>query len=190
MKENKQTKLYKIERLREPMSREQLEKVSSNIRSDENCITYHLEHLDDIPRNKKVVVLLDTDKNDKGYVELKPIDAKEYFNEYLDMGKANAKPKEVMRIGYSQQSKENYDKLVKQENEETKYINEFTMPTFDELWDNIYVNTYNGNIYNDSSETLPDELREDVGVIVPGIIDRIEDYFDFVKRLKIEVKMV
>jgi hypothetical protein len=184
MKENKQTKLYKIERLREPMSREQLEKVSSNIRSDENCITYHLEHLDDIPRNKKVVVLLDTDKNDKGYVELKPIDAKEYFNEYLDMGKANAKPKEVMRIGYSQQSKENYDKLVKQENEETKYINEFTMPTFDELWDNIYVNTYNGDIYNDSSETLPDELREDVGVIVPGIIDRIEDYFDFVKRLK------
>lgn len=184
MKENKQTKIYKIERLREPMSREQLEKVSSNIRSDENCITFHLEHLDDIPRNKKVVVLLDTDKNDKGYVELKPIDAKEYFNEYLDMGKANAKPKEVMRIGYSQQSKENYDKLVKQENEETKYINEFTMPTFDELWDNIYVNTYNGDIYNDSSETLPDELREDVGVIVPGIIDRIEDYFDFVKRLK------
>lgn len=184
MKENKQTKLYKIERLREPMSREQLEKVSSNIRSDENCITYHLEHLDDIPRNKKVVVLLDSDKNDKGYVELKPIDAKEYFNEYLDMGKANAKPKEVMRIGYSQQSKENYDKLVKQENEETKYINEFTMPTFDELWNNIYVNTYNGDIYNDSSETLPDELREDVGVIVPGIIDRIEDYFDFVKRLK------
>lgn len=184
MKENKQTKLYKIERLREPMSREQLEKVSSNIRSDENCITYHLEHLDDIPRNKKVVVLLDSDKNDKGYVELKPIDAKEYFNEYLDMGKANAKPKEVMRIGYSQQSKENYDKLVKQENEETKYINEFTMPTFDELWDNIYVNTYNGDIYNDSSETLPDELRDDVGVIVPGIIDRIEDYFDFVKRLK------
>lgn len=184
MKENKQTKLYKIERLREPMSREQLEKVSSNIRSDENCITYHLEHLDDIPRNKKVVVLLDSDKNDKGYAELKPIDAKEYFNEYLDMGKANAKPKEVMRIGYSQQSKENYDKLVKQENEETKYINEFTMPTFDELWDNIYVNTYNGDIYNDSSETLPDELREDVGVVVPGIIDRIEDYFDFVKRLK------
>ena len=103
MKENKQTKLYKIERLREPMSREQLEKVSSNIRSDENCITFHLEHLDDIPRNKKVVVLLDSDKNDKGYAELKPIDAKEYFNEYLDMGKANAKPKEVMRIGYSQQ---------------------------------------------------------------------------------------
>lgn len=184
MKQNKETKIYKIERLREPMSREQLEEVSSKIRSDENCITYHLEHLDDIPRNKKVVVLIDEEKNDKGYVELKPIDAKEYFNEYLDMGKANAKPKEVMRIGYSQQSKENYDKLVKQENEETKYINEFTMPTFDELWDNIYVNTYNGDIYNESSETLPDELREDVGVVVPGIIDKIEDYFDFVKRLK------
>lgn len=184
MKENKGNKIYKIERLREPMSREELEKEASSIRSEEDCITYHLKHLDDIPRNKKVVVILDEVRDDQAYIDFKPTDAKTYFNEYLDMGKANSKPKEVMRIGYSQQSKENYDKLVKQENEETKYINEFTMPTFDDLWDNIYVNTYNGEIYNDSPEALPDELREDVGVVVPGIIDRIEDYFDFVKKLK------
>ena len=43
---------------------------------------------------------------------------------------------------------------------------------------NIYVNTYNGSIFIMNKENdLPDELREDVGVIIPGIIDTREELF-------------
>ena len=49
---------------------------------------------------------------------------------------------------------------------------------------NIYVNTYNGSTYHESEDEMPDDLREDVGVIIPGLIESKEEYFEFVKKLK------
>lgn len=184
MIENKETKGYVIKRINEPMSREELEKIASSIQSEEDCINYHMSQLENYDKNDKAVIILDREENEKCYKELKKADAKEYFEYLLDSGRVNSKPKEVTRMGYSESSKKEFDEMVKQEKEETKYINEFTMPSFDEVWDNIYVNTYNGEIYNETPDQLPDELREGVGVIIPGIIDKEEDYFEFVKRLK------
>mgnify|MGYP006959315729 CR=1 FL=1 len=184
MIENKETKGYVIKRINEPMSREELEKIASSIQSEEDCINYHMSQLENYDKNDKAVIILDREENEKCYKELKKSDAKEYFEYLLDSGRVNSKPKEVTRMGYSESSKKEFDEMVKQEKEETKYINEFTMPSFDEVWDNIYVNTYNGDIYNETPDQLPDELREGVGVIIPGIIDKEEDYFEFVKRLK------
>lgn len=184
MIENKETKGYVIKRINEPMSREELEKIASSIQSEEDCINYHMSQLENYDKNDKAVIILDREENEKCYKELKKADAKEYFEYLLDSGRVNSKPKEVTRMGYSESSKKEFDEMVKQEKEETKYINEFTMPSFDDVWDNIYVNTYNGEIYNETPDQLPDELREGVGVIIPGIIDKEEDYFEFVKRLK------
>ena len=184
MIENKETKGYSIKRINEPMSREELEKIASSIQSEEDCIKYHMSQLESFDKNDKAVIILDKEEDEKCYKELKKAEAKEYFDYLLDSGRVNSKPKEVTRMGYSEASKIEFDEMVKQEREETKYINEFTMPSFDEVWDNIYVNTYNGDIYNETPDQLPDELREDVGVVIPGIIDREEDYFDFVKKLK------
>lgn len=184
MIENKETKGYVIKRINEPMSREELEKIASSIQSEEDCINYHMSQLENYDKNDKAVIILDREENEKCYKELKKAEAKEYFEYLLDSGRVNSKPKEVTRRGYSESSKKEFDEMVKQEKEETKYINEFTMPSFDEVWDNIYVNTYNGEIYNETPDQLPDELREGVGVIIPGIIDKEEDYFEFVKRLK------
>lgn len=184
MIENKETKGYAIKRINEPLSREELERIANSIKSEEDCINYHLSQLDSLDKNDKVVVILDREENERCYKELKKDEAKKYFEDLLDSGRVNSKPKEVTRIGYSEASKIAYDEMVQQEREETKYVNRFTQPTFDDVWNNIYVNTYNGDIYNETLDQLPDELREGVGVIVPGIIDKEEDYFDFVKRLK------
>lgn len=184
MIENKETKGYVIKRINEPLSREELNRIANSIQSEEDCINYHLSQLDSLDKNDKVVVILDREENERCYKELKKDEAKEYFEDLLDSGRVNSKPKEVTRIGYSEASKKAYDEMVQQEREETKYVNKFTQPTFDDVWDNIYVNTYNGDIYNETPDQLPDELREGVGVIIPGIIDKEEDYFDFVKRLK------
>jgi hypothetical protein len=89
-----------------------------------------------------------------------------------------------MQQGYSKKSLDKYNDLVEQEEEESEVVNEFTKPSFEEVMNNIYMNDYRGSIYNEPDEYLPDELREDVGVIIPGIIDTREEYFEFVKRLK------
>lgn len=184
MIENKETKGYAIKRINEPLSREELEKIANSIQSEEDCINYHMSQLESLDKNDKMVIILDREEDEKCYKELKKPEAKLYFENLLDSGRVNSKPKEVTRMGYSQSSKIQFDEMVKQEKEETKHINDFTIPTFDEVWDNVYVNTYNGDIYNETPDQLPDELREGVGVIIPGIIDKEEDYFDFVKRLK------
>ena len=120
----------------------------------------------------------------KSYGFMKPSEALEFVTNYIDEGRTNSKPKAVMQNGYSKRSADKYKELVEYEREEGKVVNSFTKPTFEDIMDNVYVNTYNGSTYHLPDEELPDDLREDVGVIIPGLIDTREEYFEFVKRLK------
>ena len=89
-----------------------------------------------------------------------------------------------MQNGFSKKSVDKYKQLIAREKEECEIVNEFTKPSFEDVMNNIYVNTYNGSTYHIKDNDIPDDLREDVGVIIPGIIDSREEYFEFVKRLK------
>ena len=182
---------YKITRIRESMSREELDKLANEMKSDDDFVNYHVDNIAN-NINRYMITIINYEfkypkKNsteERSYGFMKVMDALDFMNDYIDQGKASSKPKEVMRNGYSKRSLDKYNKIVEQEEEECNAIAEYTKPTFDEIMDNIYVNTYNGTTYNSKDEMLPDEIREDVGVMIPGIIETQEEYFAFVQRLK------
>lgn len=182
---------YKIERIRTPMSREKLNDLYKELKSEDDYVNYHLDLIEDT-HNRYMITIMNDDstspiKNSDGtksYGFMKPSEALEFVTNYIDEGKTNSKPKAVMQNGYSKRSADKYKELVEYEREEGKVINSFTKPTFEDIMDNVYVNTYNGSTYHLPDEELPDDLREDVGVIIPGLIDTREEYFEFVKRLK------
>ena len=182
---------YKIERIRTPMSREKLDDLYKELKSEDDYVNYHLDLIEDT-HNRYMITIMNDDstspiKNSdetKSYGFMKPSEALEFVTNYIDEGRTNSKPKAVMQNGYSKRSADKYKELVEYEREEGKVINSFTKPTFEDIMDNVYVNTYNGSTYHLPDEELPDDLREDVGVIIPGLIDTREEYFEFVKRLK------
>lgn len=182
---------YTIERISTKMSREELNDLYEQFSSDDDYVNFHLENIEDT-HNKYYITILNDEKEspikdsgeDRSYGFMRVKDALEFVNEYIDEGRCNSKTKAVMQQGYSKKSLDKYNDLVEQEAEESEVVTEFTKPSFDEVMNNIYMNDYRGTIYNEPDEYLPDELREDVGVIIPGIIDTREDYFEFVKRLK------
>lgn len=178
-----------IKRVREPMDRNKLKEIVNNLHSDDDYVNYHLSNIEKIDK-KQLVYVIDEERVEyksgkkSNMIAFSATQAYDYISDYIDEGKTNSKPKEVMRNGYNKKSKDLYDELVLQEREEIKYINQFTQPSFDDLYDNIYVNPFNGDTYNMKNDELAVELRENVGVIIPGLIDNQEQYFDFVKRLK------
>ena len=182
---------YKIERIRTPMSREKLNDLYKELKSEDDYVNYHLDLIEDT-HNRYMITIMNDDstspiKNSdetKSYGFMKPSEALEFVTNYIDEGRTNSKPKAVMQNGYSKRSADKYKELVDYEREEGKVVNSFTKPTFEDIMDNVYVNTYNGSTYHLPDEELPDDLREDVGVIIPGLIDTREEYFEFVKRLK------
>lgn len=182
---------YKIERINLPMRRDELDDICDDLKSDDDFINHLLEVVEETNKKYYITIMNDEFKSPKknsteerSYGYMKNEDAVEFLNEYIDSGKANSKPKEVMRPGYNKRSKDKYNELVRKEAEETSIINEFTKPSFDDIMDNIYVNVYNGETYHENEEALPDDLRANVGVIIPGMIENTEEYFEFVKRLK------
>ena len=182
---------YKIERISERMSREELNKLYEEFKSDDDYVNFHVENIEDT-HNKYYITVMNDEKESPiknsneniSYGFMRVNDALEFINDYIDAGRCNSKQKYVMQQGYSKKSVDKYNDLVKQEKEESKSVNEFTKPSFEEVMNNVYMNGYNGETYNESDELLPDELREDVGIIIPGLIETREEYFDFVKRLK------
>ena len=182
---------YTIERISTKMSREELNELYEQFSSDDDYVNFHIDNIEDT-HNKYYITILNDEKEspikdsgeDRSYGFMRVKDALEFVNEYIDEGRCNSKTKAVMQQGYSKKSLDKYNDLVEQEAEESEVVTEFTKPSFDEVMNNIYMNDYRGSIYNEPDEYLPDELREDVGVIIPGIIDTREEYFEFVKRLK------
>ena len=182
---------YTIERISTKMSREELNELYEQFSSDDDYVNFHIDNIEDT-HNKYYITILNDEKEspikdsgeDRSYGFMRVKDALEFVNEYIDEGRCNSKTKAVMQQGYSKKSLDKYNDLVEQEEEESEVVNEFTKPSFEEIMNNIYMNDYRGSIYNEPDEYLPDELREDVGVIIPGIIDTREEYFEFVKRLK------
>lgn len=182
---------YKIERIRTPMSREKLNDLYKELKSEDDYVNYHLDLIEDTHNRYMITIMNDDSKSPiknsdetKSYGFMKPSEALEFVTNYIDEGRTNSKPKAVMQNGYSKRSADKYKELVEYEREEGKVVNSFTKPTFEDIMDNVYVNTYNGSTYHLPDEELPDDLREDVGVIIPGLIDTREEYFEFVKRLK------
>lgn len=182
---------YRIERIRQPLSRKELDKIASELKSDDDFINYHIPLVEETNNRYMITIMNDDYKSPKinsteerSYGFMRVNEASEFLNNYIDEGKANSKPKEVMRNGYSKKSIDKYNELVKQEQEETSAVNQFTEPTFNDMINGIYVNVYNGETYSIKDESIPDDLREDVGVTIPGVIENREDYFEFVKRLK------
>jgi hypothetical protein len=188
---NEKRNNYQIEKIRTPMSREKLNELYEEFSSDDDYVNYHLELIEDTHRRYLITILNDERKSpiknseeSRSYGFMKPNDALEFITTYIDEGRTNSKPKAVMQNGYSKRSLDKYNDLVRKESEEGEKVTEFTKPTFDEVMNNIYVNVYNGSTYHEKDEDLPDDLREDVGVIIPGLIESKEEYFEFVKKLK------
>ena len=182
---------YAIERISTKMSREELNELYNEFTSDDDYVNFHVDNIEDTHNKYYITIMNDESKSpiknsdeDRSYGFMRVKDASEFINEYIDEGRCNSKAKAVMQQGYSKKSLDKYNDLVEQEELESKVVNEFTKPSFDEIMNNVYMNDYKGTIYNEPDEYLPDELREDVGVIIPGIIDTREEYFEFVKRLK------
>ena len=182
---------YKIERIRTEMSREELNRLYNEFKSEDDYVNFHLDMIEDTHSRYMITIMNDEEKSpiknsneERSYGFMKPSDALEFITEYIDEGKPNSKPKAVMQNGYSKRSLDKYRETVQREAEEGSAVNSFTKPTFEDIMNNVYVNTYNGSTYSMKDEELPDDLREDVGVIIPGLIDSREEYFEFVKRLK------
>ena len=182
---------YKIERIRTEMSRDELNNLYEQFSSDDDYVNYHVDNIEDTHERYLITIMNDEMKSpikdsqeDTHYGFMPVKDALEFITTYIDEGKCNGKRKAVMQNGYSKKSVDKYKELVEQEAREGKVVTEFTKPSFDDIMDNIYMNDYNGTTYHNKDEDLPDELREDVGVIIPGLIENKEEYFEFVRRLK------
>ena len=127
---------------------------------------------------------------DRSYGFMRVKDALEFVNEYIDEGRCNSKTKAVMQQGYSKKSLDKYNDLVEQEELESKVVNEFTKPSFDEIMNNVYMNDYKGTIYNEPDEYLPDELREDVAEESVPIEDLLRNSDDTEDREIVVPKVV
>ena len=182
---------YIVERVRTPMSREKLNEIYDEFKSDDDYLNYHMDIIDDTHPKFKITIINDERKSpiknsdeDLSYGFMEKDVAMDFIEECINSNRVSSKPKAVMQNGFSKKSVDKYNEIVSKEEEESEAIAQFTKPTFDEVMNNIYVNTYNGSTYRMKEADIPDDLREDVGVIIPGLIETKEEYFEFVKRLK------
>ena len=182
---------YDIERIRPAMDRNKLNELYNKFKSDDDYLSYHMDVIDDTHFKYKITIVNDEYKSpiknsdeDKsiGYMDVEK--ASEFIEECINENRVSSKPKAVMQNGFSRKSVERYNNIVAKEKEECAIVNNFTKPSFEDVMNNIYMNPYNGSTYNMKENELPDDLREDVGVIIPGMIETKEEYFEFVKRLK------
>ena len=182
---------YDIERIRPAMDRNKLNELYNKFKSDDDYLSYHMDVIDDTHFKYKITIVNDEYKSpiknsdeDKsiGYMDVEK--ASEFIEECINENRVSSKPKAVMQNGFSRKAVERYNDIVAKEKEECSIVNNFTKPSFEDVMNNIYMNPYNGSTYNMKENELPDDLREDVGVIIPGMIETKEEYFEFVKRLK------
>ena len=188
---DKKSNNYTIERIRKPMDRSKLNNLYDKFKSDDDYLSYHLETIEDTHHKYKITIVNDEEKcpiknsdltQSYGYMDKDK--AIEFIEECIDNNRVSSKPKAVMQNGFNKKALDKYKSLVAREKEECDIVNEFTKPSFDDIMNNIYVNAYNGETYHTKDNDIPDDLREDVGVIIPGLIETREEYFEFVKRLK------
>lgn len=182
---------YVIERIRKPMDRSKLNQLYDKFKSDDDYLSYHLETIDDMHPKFKVTLINDEEKCpiknsdlNQSYGYMEKHHATEFIEECIDNNRVSSKPKAVMQTGFNKKAIDKYKALIEREKEECELVNEFTKPSFEDIMNNVYVNAYNGATYHIKDNDIPDDLREDVGVIIPGMIETKEEYFEFVKRLK------
>lgn len=182
---------YNIERIRIPMDRSKLDKLYEEFKSDDDYLNYHMDTIDDTHPKYKITIVNDEYKSpiknseeERSFGYMEKHNALDFIEDCINNSRVSSKPKAVMQNGFSKKAMDKYKEIVLKEEEECDAVVQFTKPTFDEIMNNIYVNTYNGSTYNIKDNDIPDDLREDVGVIVPGLIENKEEYFEFVKRLK------
>lgn len=189
--DEKKLSSYDIERIRPAMDRNKLNELYNKFKSDDDYINYHLDVIDDTHYKYKITIVNDEYKSpiknsdeERSYGYMNVEKATEFIEECIDENRVSSKPKAVMQNGFNKRSVDKYNSLVEKESKECNKVTEFTKPSFNDIMNNIYVNVYNGSTYNIKENELPDDLREDVGVIIPGMIETKEEYFEFVKRLK------
>ena len=182
---------YNIERIRIPMDRSKLDKLYEEFKSDDDYLNYHMDTIDDTHPKYKITIVNDEYKSpiknseeERSFGYMEKHNALDFIEDCINNSRVSSKPKAVMQNGFSKKAMDKYKEIVLKEEEECDAVVQFTKPSFDEIMNNIYVNTYNGSTYNIKDNDIPDDLREDVGVIVPGLIENKEEYFEFVKRLK------
>lgn len=189
--DNKQILTYNIERIRTPMDRDKLNELYDKFKSDDDYLSYHMETIEDTHPKYKITILNDEEKcpvknsevnSSYGYMEKH--NALEFIEECINNNRVSSKPKAVMQNGFTKRALDKYKEMVIREKEECEIVNEFTKPSFEDVMNNIYMNPYNGSTYHTKDNDIPDDLREDVGVIIPDLIESKEEYFEFVKRLK------
>lgn len=187
----KPIKEYKIERIKQPMDRDKLNELYDKFKSDDDYLSYHMETIEDAHPRYKITILNDESKSpiknsddgsSCGYMEKD--DAMEFIEDCINNNRVSSKPKAVMQNGFTKRALDKYKEMVTREEEECEIVTEFTKPSFDDVMNNIYMNPYNGSTYHVKDNDIPDDLREDVGVIIPDLIESREEYFEFVKRLK------
>ena len=190
-KENKKQAAYNVEKVRTPMSRDKLNSLYNKFKSDDDYLNYHIETIEDAHPRYKITIINDEqkspikdDNSDNSYGFMEKDKALEYLEDCINSNRVSSKPKAVMQNGFSKKAIEKYNNIIEKEEKECEIVNEFTKPSFDQVMNDIYVNVYNGETYNIKDNEIPDDLREDVGVIIPGVIETREEYFEFVKRLK------
>ena len=191
VEDNKKNFKYDIERVRTPMDRSKLDKLYGEFKSDDDYLNYHMETIEDTHPRYRITIINDEEKcpienadENQSYAYMEKHKAIDFIEDCINNNRVSSKPKAVMQNGFSKKAIEKYNKIVEKESEEYKSVGEFTKPSFEDVMNNIYVNTYNGSTYHIKDNDIPDDLREDVGVIVPGLIETKEEYFEFVKRLK------
>lgn len=189
--ENKKKSNYNIERIRTPMDRSKLDELYKEFKSDDDYINYHMDIIDDTHPKYKITIVNDEYKSpipnsdeERSFGYMEKHNALDFIEECINSNRVSSKPKAVMQSGFSKKAVDKYNEIVSKEEEEYGAVGQFTKPTFDEIMNNVYVNTYNGATYNIKDNELPDDLRDGVGVIIPGLIENKEEYFEFVKRLK------
>ena len=191
MSNEKKTVNYTIERIRTPMDRSKLDELYNEFKSDDDYLNYHMETIEDVHYKYKITIVNDEEKNpiansdeNQSYGYMEKDKALEFIEDCINNNRVSSKPKAVMQNGFSKKALDKYNALIEKEEEECEIVSDFTKPTFEDVMNNIYVNTYNGATYHTKENDIPDDLREDVGVIIPGMIETKEEYFEFVKRLK------
>ena len=189
--ENKKKNNYNIERIRTAMDRTKLEELYNKFKSDDDYINYHMDIIDDTHPKYKITIVNDEYKSpipnsdeERSFGYMEKHNALEFIEECINSNRVSSKPKAVMQSGFSKKAVDKYNEIINKEEEEYGAVGQFTKPTFDEIMNTVYVNTYNGATYNIKDNELPDDLRDGVGVIIPGLIENKEEYFEFVKRLK------
>ena len=191
MSNEKKTINYTIERIRTPMDRSKLDELYNEFKSDDDYLNYHMETIEDVHYKYKITIVNDEEKNpiansdeNQSYGYMEKDKALEFIEDCINNNRVSSKPKAVMQNGFSKKALDKYNALIEKEEEECEIVSDFTKPSFEDVMNNIYVNTYNGATYHTKENDIPDDLREDVGVIIPGMIETKEEYFEFVKRLK------